>query len=281
MKRLSENRPVRKPHSKKNVMTKNAYLTIDDSPSPHTKALLSALTAMDVPALLYVRGDYLANDMDAIIYAIERGFAVANHNYSHRRASDLSYEECIAEITKTEKLIDEAYRRAGTQRTGKYFRFPHVDRGAGGWIVDYDAAGPHGDVLKSLFTDGLNITLSPPSEADIAKKQALQHFLKTEGFTVPFRGVTLPWYVQTEMAEAYDCLYTFSNSDWMLTQRHLARDWPYKTIDDLKRKIDDDPWLHDENSTHIILAHDQPEIQDVTLATVRHMTHKGFTFLSV
>jgi len=83
------------------------------------------------------------------------------------------------------------------------------------------------------------------------------------------------------MAVATDCLYTYSNSDWMLTQRHLGKDWPYKTLDNLKGKIDNDPWLSNSRSHHIILAHDQPEILDVTLATIRHMTHKGIEFLPI
>jgi hypothetical protein len=154
-----------------------------------------------------------------------------------------------------------------------------MDRGCGGWVVDYDAAQEHRAALLSLFADGLNVTLDPPSQADIEKKQKLQAFLKAEGFTSPFAGITHRWFAETEMARAVDAMFTFSNSDWMLTARHLAKDWPYKTIADLKRKMDDDPWLWAEDSRHIVLAHDQPEIEKVTIETIRYLLDKGFKFI--
>src|SRR5690606_23127546 len=130
--------------------------------------------------------------------AIEKGFVVGNHTWTHRRASELGYDDVVAEIEKTESMIDNLYRKAGKARTAKLLRFPHLDRGAGGWIVDYDRAGRHGDTLKELFGAGLNITLAPSSEKQIETKARIQDYLAREGYiTDIFRGVTFPWYTET------------------------------------------------------------------------------------
>jgi len=89
--------------------------------------------------------------------------------------------------------------------------------------------------------------------------------------------VTLPWFADTEMAEAYDAMFTFSTSDWMVTPRHAGK-WPYADLSDLKRKIDDDADLRDARGRHIILAHDQDGLFPVVTALIDHMLHKGFKF---
>lgn len=234
-----------------------ALLTIDDSPSPQTGMLTGFLGENGIPAVLFCRGDRLEQNLESIIHAAAQGFVIGNHAYSHRRASDLSFDEMTAEILKTEMLIESVYRQALKPRPVKYFRFPHMDRGCGGWVVDYDAAPKQKATLVSLFTDGLNITLDPPSAAQIEKKQQLQDWLWREGFSpLPCGGVTFPWYKETEMAQAADAMFTYSTSDWMLTDRHRGKR-VYKTLDDLKRKVADDPWLKQKDSAHIILAHDQ------------------------
>ena len=84
---------------------------------------------------------------DPIVRAIEKGFVIGNHTYTHRRASELSFEDVVVEIEKTEKMIDDMYQKAGRARTHKLLRFPHIDRGAGGWVVDYNAAGKYAVVV--------------------------------------------------------------------------------------------------------------------------------------
>ena len=257
---------------------KRAILTIDDTPSSETGKLTDFLLSRHVPAILFCRGDRLEQNLDAAIHATRKGFVLGNHAYSHTRFSVLSFEQGCDEIRRTEKLIETAYKNAGVARTVKYFRFPHMDRGAGGWVVDYDAAGQHGDALKSLFADGLNINLDPPAPDMVEKKSKLQAFLMSEGFaSLPSQGVTFPWFQNTEMKQAVDAMFTFSTSDWMITPRH-AGTWPYKKLEDLKRKIDDDRYLGDENSANIILAHDQDGLFPVVSALVDHLLSKGISF---
>jgi peptidoglycan/xylan/chitin deacetylase (PgdA/CDA1 family) len=257
---------------------RRAYLTIDDSPSPAMGAMTDFLAAAHIPALFFCRGDRLAENPRQAIHAAARGMTLANHCYSHRRASLLSYEEAVGEIERTEELLEKIHQEAGVPRGARYFRFPHMDRGAGGWIVDYDAAPAYREELIALFADGLNIDLAPPPPELVEKKARLQDYLRRAGFVTPFSGVTHPWYARTEMAQAVDAMFTFSTSDWMVTARHKGK-WPYRSLEDLKRKIDADKWLAARDSAHIILAHDQEEIGGVTLALVRHFMDRGFEFL--
>lgn len=258
-------------------MALRAYLTIDDSPSSRTDDLTGALKQRGVPALLFCRGDRLEQNPAPVARAIQKGFVIGNHAYSHTRFSTLPFETCVAEIEKTEKLIESAYEEAGAQRPGKYFRFPHMDRGAGGWIVDYNAVPAHREALLRLFGDGLNIDMKKPLAEMTEKKEKLQEYLRGAGFAAPFSS-SLPFYAETEMADAVDAMFTYSTSDWMITTRHAGK-WPYKTLDDLKKKMDEDPWLWHEDSAHIILSHDQDETVGTTVALVDYMTGKGFKFL--
>jgi peptidoglycan-N-acetylglucosamine deacetylase len=270
---------------------RHAYLTIDDSPTRHTDQLTDFLLRENIPAVLYcIGGNYtdlhlhcegIEQNPKPILNAIHKGFVIANHTYTHRRSSELSYDDVIDEIEKTENLIDGLYKQSGKARPAKLIRFPHLDRGCGGWVVDYDAAGPHRDALLQLFTGGLNITLQPPSPGQIEKKAKIQHYLKQEGFTADvFTGITLPWYTDTEMAQARDSLMTFSSSDWMLNPdfKPHAASWPYKTLDALKKKIDADPYLQQTGTRHIVLCHDHNNLFETTCALITHLQQNNFGF---
>lgn len=275
-------------------MSKRAYLTIDDSPTHSTDDLTDWLVARDIPATIFAIGsDYqdlhvscegMVQNPGPIRRAIEKGFVIGNHTYHHRRSSEMTYEEIIAEIEKTEKLIDGLYQEAGKKRPHKLIRFPHLDRGCGAWIVDYGAAIKKGYDLEELFLAGLNIHLADPTPEQIEKKAKIQTYLAKEGFTTePYQGVTFDWYQNTEMARARDALYTYSTSDWMMNPDFEAyrSEWAYPSIEALKKKIDDDLWLHAEDSANIILAHDHNRMLPVFTALVDHMQASGIEFLTI
>jgi peptidoglycan-N-acetylglucosamine deacetylase len=273
------------------VIEKIAYLTIDDSPTRYTDELTDWLATRGIPAVLFcigstytdlhVDGEGMEQNPEPIVRAIQKGFHVGNHLWSHRRASELTLEVIIEEIEKTEGLIDKLYRRSGKTRPAKLLRFPYIDRGTGGWIVDYSAMGPHRDYVTKMFSSGLNITLEPPSQRLIDKKHALQDYLKREGFrTDVYDGVTFDWYTNTEMVQARDHLCTFSTSDWMLNPA-FARynpDWTYHSVDDIKAAMNKDPCLNDPSSAHIIIAHDHDGLTGVTTALVRHLLDRNYRF---
>ncbi len=275
-------------------MPKISYLTIDDSPTNHTDQLTDWLSARGIPAVLFCIGSSyqdlhltcqgMTQLPDPIIRAIQKGFVIGNHTWSHRRASTLRLDEIIEEIEKTEKVIDDLYRRAGRGRPAKLLRFPHIDRGTGGWIVDYPSLGEHETTIRELFGNGLNIKLSPPPSEWVDKKNRIQEYLAREGFTANiYPGVTFDWFTQTEMALARDHLYTFSTSDWMMNPDFATynQDWAYHSLSDLKQKIENDPWLKNEQSANIVLAHDHNNMFDVTTSLIDSMVKIGISFREV
>lgn len=264
------------------IFHSQSYLTIDDSPSERMDGLVDYLFSRGIPAMFFCRGDKLEQYASSAIKAIEKGFVLANHAYSHQRSSQKTYDWVVDEIIRTQDLIDGAYKAAGVKGQGKFFRFPQLDRGTAGWIVDYDAydADQKKDLLET-FAQGLNVqSMERPSLGDFDKKDKLQAFLKDQGFIQPFKGVTKPWYHSPEIASASDCLYTFSNCDWMLTQRHLGK-WPYKSVQDLKDKARRDESLTSAGQVNVILAHDQAEILDVTIELIEDLFKGGMKFLPV
>ena len=262
----------------------DAYLTIDDSPSKDTDRLVDFLVMRGVPAVLYARGEFMETleGFERIVRAIDKGFLIGNHSYGHERTSVVGFDEQSWRILKTQDLIDKAYAASRQKQPAKTIRFPHMDRGSGAWIVDFDKAPEeYRDYLKKLFWEGLNVeSLEKPGPEKWQLKDKMQGWLKAQGFeALRTPGITHPWFIQSEMSEAVDAMYSFSTSDWMVTPRHAGKQ-KYKSLDDLKQKIDDDIWLQKENSTHIILAHDDREdCFNVTTGLIDHMLDTGFEFL--
>lgn len=240
------------------------YLTIDDSPTPYTPDLCDFLLHRGIPALLFIRGDMVdAYGDDALVRAVKQGFVLGNHSMSHTPFGDMNIEQCCDEIEKVERIIDAVYAKAGVKRGRPYFRFPYLDRG-------------NGDRIERHFEKVSDIDINTDE-----KVAALQVFLKSKGFAQPFE-CNHPVYNNPSIRDAADCLMTYTSFDWMMLDRHKGK-WDYKSIDDLKVKIDQDKWLNDKDTTSVIIMHDKPESEfpDVFESLIDHMVIKGYEFLSV
>ena len=235
------------------------YLTIDDSPSPHTDGITAFLIKRNIPALLFARGDLIEANPEPIVRAIENGFIIGNHSYSHCPFGDLNYDEAVKDIEQCEELINDCYQIAGIERHGKYFRFPYLDRG-------------NGDRIERHFDNVTNIDINNDNSV-----HKLQIYLKEHGFTQPFK-TNHPIYNNPSIANASDCLMTFTSYDWMMTNRHKGK-WDYKNIDDLKQRLDDsDMKNHDGNIT---IFHDQSETFETFKTLIDYMIDKGYDFISI
>lgn len=112
-------------------MLKRVFLTIDDSPSLYMDQKIATLKSKSIPAVFYVRGEFVELHPQQVVNAIQQGFLIGNHSYSHPYFSEITLEECFEEIRKTETLINHCYEQAAIKRTCKIIRFPYGDRGAG------------------------------------------------------------------------------------------------------------------------------------------------------
>ncbi|GHD68440.1 polysaccharide deacetylase family protein [Jeongeupia chitinilytica] len=110
-------------------MSKKVLLTVDDGPSDNTMALVDHLMQREITAVMFFLGRCMEAYPHAVDYAIQRGTVIGNHSYSHAAFSQISYEQGIIEIERTEKLIVDAYKRNGVERQAKIFRFPYTDQG--------------------------------------------------------------------------------------------------------------------------------------------------------
>ena len=264
-------------------MARQVYLTIDDSPSPVSDDLINYLAARNIPALIFCRGDYLEANPAPMRRAIEHGFIIGNHLYSHQRASRLEYEQICTEIQRTERLIEQLYKDVNTAQPMKTIRFPYLDRGMGAWFVEPDNI-KDGDV-KAIYTDliqnGLgNDHKSTPSIAQIETKNRIQENLRHEGYAPPaFAACTAPWYRDNiDIKSAHDTLITCSSSDWMLTARHKGK-WPWDSVpalaDRMLARMDAD------DGAHIILLHDQAELMDSFKAFIDLLINAQTQFLNI
>lgn len=235
----------------------SCFLTIDDSPSSNTDDMINFLVQKKIPALLFIRGDLCEANPEPIVRAIEKGFVIGNHSYSHKPFGDLSYDEAINEIEQCDELINDCYQIAGVKRHGKYFRFPYLDRG-------------NGDRIERHFT---NITDVDINNDEKVKK--IQNYLRSHGYTQPFK-TNHPIYKNPSIAHAADCLMTFTSYDWMMTERHKGK-WDFKTIEDLKHRINNsDIKNHNGN---ILIFHDQDETFEVFKSLIDHMIYAGYDFM--
>jgi len=230
-----------------------AYLTIDDSPSERTCDLVDFLKEREIPALLYVCGNWLEQNPKPIEYAIQNGFIIANHSFAHQPAGDIEPQDWADDLEKCDHLIEAAYARCSVDRPFKAYRFPYVDRG-------------DGNRLERNVAEGKGLSLSVNDRVKI-----MQNYLHEQGFIQPFKS-TSPDYPN----DIADSLFSFTSCDWMLTERHKGR-WEHKTLDDLKARIDQQ--ITDNQYHHVTLFHDQAEIFDEFCALIDYLLKKDVTFL--
>lgn len=110
---------------------KNVYLTIDDSPSKKMGDVLLLLKQYKMPAVFFCIGKNLNRFPELAIAAIQAGFVLGNHSWSHPHFSKITIEQAFLEIQKTDDLLDTIYEKAGVMRPAKWFRFPYGDKGDG------------------------------------------------------------------------------------------------------------------------------------------------------
>lgn len=258
-----------------------SFLTIDDSPGDRMDDLVDWLYAQGVPAMFFCRGDLLEAKPAPVIRAIKKGFGIASHGYTHTRASRLTLGEVKTSILEAQRVIDAAYAAAGQARAAKHIRFPYMDRGMGAWFVEPDTVPEtsRAYVAQALIASGLGHSPDAlPTPEGVARKNDIAQFLQAQGFTAPdFGQITHEFYAASEMARAIDAQFTFSNADWAVTQRHKGN-YGYNTVDDLNARFDAHRHLFENGSDNIILAHDQGDIHDVTIACVAHMLARGVQF---
>lgn len=107
---------------------RNIYLTIDDGPSDYTELILKNLKNNNV--IFYMEGSLMSarTGFNKACKALEKGNIIGNHSFSHPVFPQISYDDAVSEIERTDEIIERAYRAVCLERTRKFFRFPYGEK---------------------------------------------------------------------------------------------------------------------------------------------------------
>lgn len=254
---------------------KAVYLTIDDSPSSSFKDHVALLKKKEIPAVFFCIGKLMKNHWADLKMAIQNGFIIANHSYSHPSFSDLDLESAKNEIKKTDDLIQELYEEVGVELTRKYFRFPYGDKGDGKYGLQFmsfkEARDLKGGLAKRMTRKLLMIS---PMNRHLEEDKRLQFELNARAIQKYL--YELGYTSADGLGIDYDFFRTLSyDRDWSWT--FDLKDWQYKGQDDqafldlIRKRLGEqsppDPRgitqppidLKDIDKREIILTHDRPE----------------------
>ncbi len=251
------------------------YLTIDDSPSGIFPEMCAYLKSKNIPAVFFARGDLLSLYPTRAIQAIKDGFVIANHSWSHHHASKLGADLAIAEVIKTQAVIDELYKIAGIACPGPFMRFPHMDSGLGGWPLPPEkfALGEQRE-MKEAYARFYNNSMAEPDATALERHQMIETALSARGFRqMNFAGVEVEWYTRYAASNAVSTQGTFCHPDWMLAARHTDKLPAGDKVAHLNTGFDRFVAAHPGN--HILVMHDSVELWPYFQRLIDHMPLLG------
>jgi peptidoglycan-N-acetylglucosamine deacetylase len=98
-------------------------ITFDDGPNPlYTPQILEIFSEAKAKATFFMIGEQMKKHPEVVKQVAEQGHEIGNHTFSHPMLSQLSIDDCLAEIEQSEKLAEEL---AG--RKPAVFRPPYLD----------------------------------------------------------------------------------------------------------------------------------------------------------
>lgn len=211
-----------------------------------------------MPALFFCIGQLLEKDPLPIIEAIQMGFTMANHSYSHPHFSTISLQQAKEEILKTDAIIEDLYQKAGTPRTQKWFRFPYGDKGDGLYGRVFKRIG-----IKSWFT-----------RPNVKRKMFIQKVLKDAGYSQPpFESIPYQYMRSNGLFEDIDWHWTFDIMEWATFEKKPTQN--LSNLDSLINRMElaapqdargnigsEKRWLETPHP-EIILLHDHPETDEL------------------
>ncbi len=222
-----------------------AILTIDDIATSNTPNLVDYLVEKGITVLMFAQGSHIERYPENVIYALQKGMVVGNHSYSHPNFAEISFEEGIQEIEKTEKLLDDIYKKADVERKYRPFRFPYGSKG--------------GD-----------------------NKDRYQQYFKDKGFSkLDDRKIAYPWWKEFGLSTDIDTLWTFDFAEYQIRpDSGFTMDDVFKRVHDSNPASGGA--LLEDGSNHIILMHDHEEtlamVPDYYKIMIEHVLECGVMF---
>lgn len=243
-------------------MAKILYLTIDDFPSATSSRLVDFLTEKNIPATFFGIGQHLKKHSHLANEALQRGFVLGNHSYSHPHFSKISFSKAKGEILKTDCLLKKLYSEADLEWTKKLFRFPYGDKGDGNM----------GRVLNSGSSPKLRL-----------RKKKIQEYLKKLGYQgFNPNGIKYNYYTGF-LGQEVDLHWTLDTMDWKLKhgehKEELWRNLKSQKAKDLRGEIEDKrTGLQNPESNEIVLLHDHPTTLSFIKELIEYSLNRGMSF---
>jgi peptidoglycan-N-acetylglucosamine deacetylase len=98
-------------------------ITFDDGPNPiYTAQVLDIFREAEGKATFFMIGEQMDQYPEMVKKVVEQGHEIGNHTYTHPKLSQLSPAECLEEIERTEKLMQELVGQKPV-----VFRPPYLD----------------------------------------------------------------------------------------------------------------------------------------------------------
>jgi peptidoglycan-N-acetylglucosamine deacetylase len=98
-------------------------ITFDDGPNPqYTPQILEIFSEAKAKATFFMIGEQMKSHPEVVKQVVEQGHEIGNHTFSHPKLSQLSIDDCLAEIEQTEKFAVELVGRKPV-----VFRPPYFD----------------------------------------------------------------------------------------------------------------------------------------------------------
>ncbi|MGD6969089.1 polysaccharide deacetylase family protein [Rossellomorea vietnamensis] len=106
-------------------------VTFDDGPNAvYTPQVLEILQKANAKATFYMIGEQMERCPELVKRAAELGHEIGNHTYTHPRMTELSQEECLAEIERTESLIERLTGEKPASFRPPFLDYDHVTTAA-------------------------------------------------------------------------------------------------------------------------------------------------------
>lgn len=248
---------------------KKAYLTIDDAPSADFSEKVGYLKDRNIPTLFFCIGENIEKRYSEMITAIQAGFHIGNHSYSHRHFSDLNMAEAAKEISDTDQLIEALYSDAGRVRPGNYFRFPYFDTGGHASGIEYEDHWNLPPDQMNSYTNG-------------ERRTWIQNFLAQLHYEQPnFQGINLKYFADKSLLEERDVRCTYDQAEYYLGNPQAP--WGLSEEKAILSRIDEDyPFegrsLCCDDTSDIILVHDHEHTTDLFYKIIDKYLEKGISF---
>lgn len=154
---------------------KIVYLTFDDGPSTNTDKILDILKEENVPGTFFLMGKLINGKESTVKRIYEEGSAIGLHSFSHERYIYDSKEKFLAEMLKTQCLIENI-----VGEKIHIIRFPFGTNNKSFHLKDSWVKLLHDNSLKIYdwtqdTNDGINVNSSPDSifKHSISKKDTV------------------------------------------------------------------------------------------------------------